>query len=76
MTACVGNLFYLAPEVYTGEHYTESADIYSFGILMWEVVARESPHGGINPQVSMGREGKEEERGERGERGEGRWVIS
>ena len=33
MTACVGNLFYLAPEVYTGDHYTESADIYSFGIL-------------------------------------------
>lgn len=54
MTACVGNLFYLAPEVYTGEHYSESADIYSFGILMWEVVARESPHGGINPQVVGG----------------------
>jgi len=50
MTACVGNLFYLAPEVYTGEHYTQSADIYSFGILMWELVSRESPHGGVNPQ--------------------------
>ena len=50
MTACVGNLFYLAPEVYTGEHYSQSADIYSFGILMWELVSRESPHGGVNPQ--------------------------
>ena len=52
MTACVGNLFYLAPEVYTGDHYSVLADIYSFGILMWEIVARESPHGGVNPQVS------------------------
>jgi hypothetical protein len=25
MTSCVGNLFYLAPEVFSGDHYTESA---------------------------------------------------
>lgn len=28
MTSCVGNLFYLAPEVFSGDHYTQSAGIF------------------------------------------------
>ena len=50
MTSCVGNLYYLAPEVFRGENYTESADVYSYGILMWEVVTRETPFVDMNPQ--------------------------
>mmetsp|Transcript_9941 Transcript_9941/g.14983 ORF Transcript_9941/g.14983 Transcript_9941/m.14983 type:complete len:727 (-) Transcript_9941:173-2353(-) len=50
MTSCVGNLFYLAPEVFSGDHYTQSADVFSFGILMWEIISRESPYEGQNPQ--------------------------
>ncbi|EXX76073.1 Mkk1p [Rhizophagus irregularis DAOM 197198w] len=32
-----GVLPYIAPEVLRGEPYTKAADIYSFGIIMWEM---------------------------------------
>jgi serine/threonine protein kinase len=38
-----GNLPYIAPEVICGEIYTTKSDIYSMGILMWEVITGETP---------------------------------
>ena len=38
---CVGTPYYIAPEVFRGEHYDESADVFSFGIIMCCVA-----HGG------------------------------
>ncbi|RIA91054.1 kinase-like domain-containing protein, partial [Glomus cerebriforme] len=38
-----GNLPYVAPEVLVGKKHTFASDIYSFGILMWEIVSRQSP---------------------------------
>lgn len=35
-----GTHTYCAPEVYNGEQYTEKADIYSLGIILWELVYR------------------------------------
>src|SRR5687768_12079821 len=32
-----GNLPYIAPEVITGKEYTFASDIYSIGMLMWEI---------------------------------------
>ncbi|RHZ82756.1 hypothetical protein Glove_103g19 [Diversispora epigaea] len=40
-----GNLPYIAPEVYCGQIYTIKSDIYSIGILMWEVITGEIPYG-------------------------------
>jgi serine/threonine protein kinase len=37
-----------APEVIRGEKYSETADVYSFGIIMWEVLTRKQPYGGRN----------------------------
>ncbi|GMI38939.1 hypothetical protein TeGR_g11084, partial [Tetraparma gracilis] len=34
---CVGTPYYIAPEVFRGEHYDESADVFSFGIIMCAV---------------------------------------
>ncbi|GBB94476.1 hypothetical protein RclHR1_23600003 [Rhizophagus clarus] len=34
-----GVLPYMAPEVLRGEPYTKAADIYSFGIIMWELTS-------------------------------------
>jgi serine/threonine protein kinase len=34
--------------VIRGERYSEKADVYSFGIIMWEVVARKQPFAGRN----------------------------
>ncbi|RHZ43783.1 hypothetical protein Glove_856g45 [Diversispora epigaea] len=38
-----GNLPYIAPEVICSEIYTTKSDIYSMGILMWEVITSETP---------------------------------
>eukprot|EP00002_Diphylleia_rotans_P021826 TRINITY_DN4256_c0_g1_i1.p1 TRINITY_DN4256_c0_g1~~TRINITY_DN4256_c0_g1_i1.p1 ORF type:complete len:695 (-),score=101.70 TRINITY_DN4256_c0_g1_i1:458-2542(-) len=41
-----GTLLWMAPEVILGEDYTEKADIYSFGIIIWEVFSRQEPYEG------------------------------
>jgi serine/threonine protein kinase len=37
-----------APEVIRGEKYSEKADVFSFGIIMWEVLTRKQPFAGSN----------------------------
>ena len=38
-----GNLPYIAPEVLSGKKTTKESDIYSIGILMWEISSGKSP---------------------------------
>ncbi|RGB31877.1 kinase-like domain-containing protein, partial [Rhizophagus diaphanus] len=38
-----GNLPYIAPEVITGKKTTFESDIYSIGILMWEISSGQPP---------------------------------
>ncbi|CAI2182031.1 2518_t:CDS:2 [Funneliformis geosporum] len=38
-----GVLPYVAPELLQGDHYTKYADIYSFGLIMWELATCEKP---------------------------------
>ncbi|RHZ79097.1 hypothetical protein Glove_151g144 [Diversispora epigaea] len=38
-----GVLPYIAPEVFCGEEYTKAADVYSFGIIAYEIVTGISP---------------------------------
>ncbi|RHZ82924.1 hypothetical protein Glove_103g27 [Diversispora epigaea] len=45
LNSIYGNLPYIAPEVYCGQIYTIKSDIYSIGILMWEVITGEIPYG-------------------------------
>lgn len=35
-----GTYAYCPPEIYSGEVYTAKSDIYSLGIVLWELVAR------------------------------------
>lgn len=35
-----GTMAYCAPEVYTGERFTVKSDVYSLGIILWELVTR------------------------------------
>ncbi|UZO12443.1 uncharacterized protein OCT59_003980 [Rhizophagus irregularis] len=60
-----GVLPYVAPEVLCRQPYTRAADVYSFGIIMWEFTSYQSPfgtiehncdlaitiHGGLRPKV-------------------------
>lgn len=38
--------FRMAPEVLDNKKYTEKADIYSYGILIWELYERKVPYDG------------------------------
>ena len=53
MTARVGSLRYQAPEVCAGESYGFAADIYSFGMLLWEVCALEMPYRSTRSIVAL-----------------------
>eukprot|EP01089_Gocevia_fonbrunei_P014279 TRINITY_DN3876_c0_g5_i1.p1 TRINITY_DN3876_c0_g5~~TRINITY_DN3876_c0_g5_i1.p1 ORF type:complete len:172 (+),score=17.73 TRINITY_DN3876_c0_g5_i1:52-516(+) len=46
MTSC-GTPSWTAPEVLRGEKYTESCDVFSYGVVLWECVTRENPHAGL-----------------------------
>lgn len=40
----VGTLVYMAPEVLSNEKYSEKADIYSFGVVLWEIFTGNNPY--------------------------------
>jgi serine/threonine protein kinase len=42
-TTIYGNLPYIAPEVINGKEYTFKSDIYSIGMLMWEIASGQPP---------------------------------
>src|SRR3954453_7386626 len=39
-----GVLPYIAPEILRGQNYTKASDIYSFGIIMYEVISGLPPY--------------------------------
>ncbi|EGD82158.1 TKL protein kinase [Salpingoeca rosetta] len=43
LTAGVGTPLYMAPEALTGDKYSFEADVFSFGVLMWEVATQRPP---------------------------------
>lgn len=48
MSGETGSLRYMAPEVASSQPYNQKADVYSFGIILWELVAYEKPYSGMN----------------------------
>ena len=43
VTGVVGTLAWAAPEMLWGERCTEKADIYSYGIILWEICTGQTP---------------------------------
>lgn len=43
MTGKIGTYQWMAPEVIKGDKYTEKADVFSFGIILWEIATRKPP---------------------------------
>ncbi|KAL0046841.1 hypothetical protein WJX82_011234 [Trebouxia sp. C0006] len=47
-----GTLEYSAPEILLGRFCSEKADIFSYGVILWEVVTHEQPtRGGLRDSV-------------------------
>ena len=54
MTNKIGTYQWMAPEVIQGHEYSEKADVYSFGIILWELATRKPPFRELNGlQVSQ-----------------------
>eukprot|EP00002_Diphylleia_rotans_P032501 TRINITY_DN6834_c0_g1_i1.p1 TRINITY_DN6834_c0_g1~~TRINITY_DN6834_c0_g1_i1.p1 ORF type:complete len:423 (+),score=68.55 TRINITY_DN6834_c0_g1_i1:140-1270(+) len=55
MTKC-GTPAWAAPEVLRGDRYDEKVDVYSFGIIMWEMFSRRLPYADLrsSPAVITG----------------------
>ncbi|KNC47314.1 uncharacterized protein AMSG_11783 [Thecamonas trahens ATCC 50062] len=51
--ADIGTAFWTAPEVLNGLGSSTASDVYSFGIIMWEVLTRETLYDGVNPNAVM-----------------------
>ena len=47
MTRLRGTFQWMAPEVILKDNYTEKADVYSFGIILWEFWSVEPPYKDI-----------------------------
>ena len=50
-----GTLPWTAPEVFRGTGYSEKCDIYSYGVVLWELITRKEPYSGMNkPDIIVG----------------------
>jgi serine/threonine protein kinase len=50
-----GPLKWMSPEALKDRKYSTKSDVWSFGVLVWEVTHRAEPYGNLNPtQAAMG----------------------
>uniref|UniRef100_A0A0G4H597 Protein kinase domain-containing protein n=1 Tax=Chromera velia CCMP2878 TaxID=1169474 RepID=A0A0G4H597_9ALVE len=49
MTGSVGTYQWMAPEVLESSEYSEKADVFSFGVVLWEILSRQPPYPGMDP---------------------------
>lgn len=47
MTNNRGSAAWMAPEVFEGSTYAEKCDVFSWGIILWEMITREQPYKNI-----------------------------
>ena len=45
---------WMAPEVLRNDDSDEKADIYSFGVILWELATMQEPWSGLNPMQVVG----------------------
>lgn len=53
MTGMAGTFHWMAPEVLAGRPYTIKADVYSYAVVLWEIITRKKPYEGMDPRKIM-----------------------
>ena len=48
-----GVLPYIAPEILRGQNYTKASDIYSFGIIMYEIISELPPYHDVSHDENL-----------------------
>jgi serine/threonine protein kinase len=51
MTGRTGTMRYMCPEVALGQKYSEKVDVYSFAIILWQMVADSIPYKKITKDI-------------------------
>jgi len=51
MTGHTGSIRYMAPEVALDQPYNHSVDVYSFSVMLWEMVSGKKPYSGMNVRI-------------------------
>mmetsp|Transcript_41925 Transcript_41925/g.98317 ORF Transcript_41925/g.98317 Transcript_41925/m.98317 type:complete len:349 (-) Transcript_41925:44-1090(-) len=49
MTTQVGTLLWMAPEMFNNRFYNEKVDVYSFALVLFEVICEEQPFEDVDP---------------------------
>ncbi|CAD8166913.1 unnamed protein product [Paramecium pentaurelia] len=52
--ARIGTPHWMAPEIMRGESYQEKADVYSFGMILWEIITQQIPYEGLSQTQIIG----------------------
>ncbi|CAD8173903.1 unnamed protein product [Paramecium pentaurelia] len=52
--ARIGTPNWMAPEIMRGEPYQEKSDIYSFGMILWEIITQQIPYEGLSQTQIIG----------------------
>lgn len=50
LTGMAGTYHWMAPEVLSSKPYSTKADVYSYGIVLWEILSRCTPFKGMKQQ--------------------------
>lgn len=53
MTARLGTSLWMSPEVFTSSSYSPLTDVFSFGIVLWEIWTRQEPYADLPTTVDI-----------------------
>ena len=53
LMSCVGTPYWMAPEVLNSKPYDEKADVFSYGIVMCEIISRKSADPDEIPRTNV-----------------------
>jgi len=53
MTGLMGTYHWMAPEIFDNKNYTIKADVFSFGVVLWEICARETPYQNLKSPAAI-----------------------